>query len=187
MVSRADIEAALWKWTGWQADQRAVDDVLTLVDQYTDALPCHDSDRQVETVRVVQPWSFDDLPEAARSSFRNLVKAKEATAYKRGWEDARKEAAVRPEEGPMGGHTTDVLVEGYRGADGGLWVRLGTLHQTLAEASSEWKTCTKCGDRKPEHRFRKATGSRHTGRRAECRDCENEQRRTNRANKKQVA
>lgn len=33
-VNRDDIEKALWKWSGWQADQRSVDTILGLVDQY---------------------------------------------------------------------------------------------------------------------------------------------------------
>lgn len=33
-VDRSDIEAALWQWSGWKADQRSVDALLTLIDQY---------------------------------------------------------------------------------------------------------------------------------------------------------
>lgn len=33
-ITRDDIEAALWRWSGWQADQRAVDDILGMVERY---------------------------------------------------------------------------------------------------------------------------------------------------------
>lgn len=34
MTTRDDIEAALWQWSEWRADQRRVDAVLSLVDRY---------------------------------------------------------------------------------------------------------------------------------------------------------
>lgn len=34
MTTRDDIEAALWQWSEWRADQRRVDAVLSLVDEY---------------------------------------------------------------------------------------------------------------------------------------------------------
>jgi hypothetical protein len=33
-ITRSDIEAALWAWSGWKADQRSVDELLLLVDRY---------------------------------------------------------------------------------------------------------------------------------------------------------
>jgi hypothetical protein len=33
-VSRDDVEAALWQWSGWQADQRLVDELLDVIDRY---------------------------------------------------------------------------------------------------------------------------------------------------------
>lgn len=33
-VSRADVEAELWRWSGWTAEQRSVNAVLKLVDKY---------------------------------------------------------------------------------------------------------------------------------------------------------
>lgn len=200
MVSRSEIEAALWKWSGWQADQRAVDELLTLVDQYAaHPAPCHVNDWQGRPVPVgadcqhaepVQPgpWSFDDLPDAERERFLKLMKARETAAYQRGQDAALKDGAPRPVDGQSGGQTTDVIVEGYRDADGGLWVRVGAVRERMARASNKWKTCRTCAKDKPLSRFRRDASIKSADRnqlRAECKDCENEKRRNKRANKKQ--
>lgn len=71
-VSRADVEAELWRWSGWKAQQQAVDAVLNLVARYK--VDASDLDPLVE-----------DIMAQARSDAMRIIAA------------ARKEAeAMRP-------------------------------------------------------------------------------------------
>lgn len=204
MVSRSEIEAALWKWSGWKADQRAVNELLSLVDQYAGQpapLPkqsqaCHVPDWRGKPVPVdpdcahaklaqMQPWTFDDLPEDERKRLLTLRQADMARAYKRG-QEAASDPSVRPPERMDLSAVTDVVFQGYRSADGGLWLRIGQAAEELDQASTLWKQCSTCAVRKPLSRFRYDKTAEKRGRRglrAECKDCENEKRRNRNKNK----
>lgn len=71
-VGRADVEAALWRWSGWKAEQQGVDAILKLIAEYHLGAP--DLDPLIE-----------DIMAQARSDAMQIIAA------------ARKEAdAMRP-------------------------------------------------------------------------------------------
>lgn len=42
IATRSDVEAELWRWSGWKADQHSVDALLAVVDRYAHGEPVHD-------------------------------------------------------------------------------------------------------------------------------------------------
>jgi len=73
MSTRDDIEAALWRWSEWRADQRRVDAVLRLVDEY--GAPA-DGRAEAEATRLLAraQADADRIRQAARAEAIRLVR-----------------------------------------------------------------------------------------------------------------
>lgn len=175
---RGEIERALWRWSEWRADQRGVDEVMTLVDQWvwnvrretsTDAaVPEPEPSRE----RAAQAAA--EILACARNEANHLVQtAREqaATLY---------QTSVRPfgdlVQVSMAGSSTTA----YRDARGTLWVQLDPGPRLMGDAE---RICTSCRIPKRLLQFR-ADKRGQEGRRSQCRDCENDKRRARRARSK---
>lgn len=93
-IFRDDIERALWRWSEWRADQRGVDEVMMLVDQYAG-----------QSVTV-------DLDSARREAAQIVQSAQDEAA------------AIRLAMPSAGAATGQTPVVTYRDARGDVWVRL---------------------------------------------------------------
>jgi hypothetical protein len=160
-VTRDDIEQALWRWTGWTADQRKVDDVLSLVD------------------RLVSSDNHAQAPDVQHEAEQIIARAREeAEQVVRGMRDeamlhsALQKTVSSPRKGFVRAPSWDLPAEAFRDHDGALWVRIEAAPGVLAEGS---KPCTQCGAVKQATHFRREKNS--ATRRKQCRDCENSNRR----------
>lgn len=152
-ATREDVEAALWRWSGWKADQRNVDAVLDVVDGYVQ--------RKVMASGIAATRQPE--PKTVETQLQGAVET----------------AAVRPVE-PLRHVPVDSLpLATYQDAQGGLWVRLATL-DVVIETTERTRVCSKCGGVKPISRFNRDRNSR-AGRKMQCKDCENAARRAHRA------
>lgn len=146
-VGRHDIEAALWKWSGWMADQRAVDAVLDLVDRYAQAAPA---------ASAPLPCAYEDPePKVTQTSVQGILE--------------------RPVQDGSLVYAPQLTAEAYRDPDGVLWLRLGSLPANLAENLERTRKCTRCGNVQPIAWFNRDCKSRN-GRKAECKKCESKTR-----------
>jgi hypothetical protein len=60
-ITRDEIEAALWRWSGWRADQRGVDDILGMVERYADPVRSQAVDGGPACVRETAPADLSAL------------------------------------------------------------------------------------------------------------------------------
>lgn len=156
ITTRDDIEAALWRWSGWRAEQPAVDDLLRLIDQYA---------RRADTGAQ---RAADDVLARARIEAAQIVQSArdEAAAIQSAARKSPERPSLTLTEMDPAGVSTDV----WRDARGAVWVRIVS---TPAITGERTKRCTACKVVKGELLFRpdaRAGG----GRRAQCRDCEND-------------
>lgn len=179
-VGRDGVEKALWRWSGWKADQVIVDELLTVIDRYTRA----------EVAKAGGPSvvpSSSPLPGAQRAAEQLLADARKE-AQRIVAEAAAQIPVQRSDERPAKGlkaapWLSDTLTP-YRAEDGTVWLRIGSVPTVATPSTGETKRCTKCRGVKPLARFRKDK----TGRgklRAQCMDCENTARRTREEAKRQ--
>ena len=171
--SREEVEALLWRWSGWQADQRGVDEVLDAIDRHVRA--------KVEASRVAgtrQPSQdvvatgrliIDDAHQAAAGILESARQEGERIVQ---------EASAHPMAKPA--DVSALPLEGFQDAEGVLWVKLGPVQVADEEIR---RKCTRCREVKDIEKFRpdtKAKGQRRTV----CRSCENVGRRARDAARK---
>ena len=150
-IDRTEIETAIWELTGCAVDQRRLHSVMRLVDRYRGTTaPDPLSGAQAEADQTIQ---------AAKDEAARILEAAEAQA-----------AALKPVD------LTGVTIEGYRDAEGALWVRLGVLPEAATEDLGAPRTCRDCGRIKVLSEFR-TNGKGTASRRRQCKECENRIRR----------
>lgn len=152
-ATREDVEAALWRWSGWKADQRNVDAVLKVVDGYVQRKV---SASGIAATRQPEPKPVETLLQGAVET-----------------------DAARPAEPLRRVPLESVPAMSYRDAEGALWIRLATLDE-ITETAERTRVCSKCHGVKPIARFHRDRNSRG-GRKMMCKDCENTARRAHRA------
>lgn len=160
IATRDDIEAALWRWSGWQADQRSVDELLGLIDQYA----------QAPTVPRAARVTDEVLAAARREAEQIVQSARDEIAIMR-------RTAERPPDGMKRLAPGIVPVETYKDADGAIWVRLTAPVSTTPPGT---RRCRGCGVTKPMIMFRKDKSCTN-GYRHQCKECENAGRRNRHA------
>lgn len=178
--SREEVETLLWRWSGWQPDQRGVDEVLDAIDRHVRSKveasrvagtrqPALDIDAIQETGRriiVDAQREADEILNAASQGAQQITQA------------AHDEAQAHPTAKPA--DVSAIPLEGFQDAEGVLWVKLGPVQAPDAE---KVRKCTRCRDVKSIEKFRpdiKARGQRRTM----CRNCENVGRRARDAARK---
>jgi hypothetical protein len=176
-VELGDVEQMLWRWTGWKAEQRAVDAVLETVKQYG-----RSQAGQVNGDPLAGAQSAADLLLAdARDQARKILMSArdEATVIK-----LTKSNRERPSDDLKEAPWVSASLTPYQSPDGTVWLRVGHVLGTGAGISEERRRCTKCGGTKPITRFSRDAKSRN-GYKAQCKDCENVSRRARHAVKQQ--
>lgn len=161
-VTRDDIEQALWRWTGWTADQSKVEDVLSLIDRLVE------SGQGRRAVATVQREAQDILARA-REEAELIVQTMQDEAIKRA---AVQKISERPHKGYIRAPAWDLPAEAYRDQDGALWVRIEASADVLAEGM---RRCPQCQATKHASHYRRDRNS--LSRRKVCRVCENSNRR----------
>ena len=162
-IDRSDIESALWVLSGCAADQRSLQSVMQMLDQYA---------RQAQPT-VPAPRTHDAKPDVdkilaeARAEAQRIVQEAQEQAP----------AALVPVD------MASVSMQGYRDADGALWLRLGVFPDLAGEALDTPRTCRDCGEVKTLADFR-TNGKKTASRRRQCTDCENKARRRKDAEKR---
>lgn len=78
---------------------------------------------------------------------------------------------------------SSVSMQGYRDAEGALWLRLGVFPDLTGEPLDTPRTCRDCGEVKTLASFR-TNGKGTASRRRQCTDCENKIRRQKDAEKR---
>jgi hypothetical protein len=172
IATRDDVEAALWRWSGWKADQRSVDALMTVVDQW---------------VGSIQPSD----PGAAQAAAEILEQARREAAQI--VQSAHDEAAVvqSPTQESEQSHPRNLkrfaaaigAVRAYKDSKGAVWVRIGPAVEAELDGT---RTCTGCQETKPISKFRLDSHGKG-GRRSRCSDCDNAYNRERRAKKRQAA
>lgn len=150
-VSRADIEATLWRWSGWTAEQRGVDAVLLDIDRYK--LSQDDLDPLVSIILAEARAQAQQIVEDARRVAETM---RPPPALCPGCEAAVKEAQAARQE----------AAERRKG-------RRPRVPETD-------RKCRDCGVVKGIDRFNKDVKSRN-GRKAQCKECEAGQRKERRS------
>ena len=164
-VTRDDVQQGLWRWSGWKADQRLVDEMLALVDGYA---------------ATGQQAADDSLAQARREAEQIVQSAKDEAAV---IQSAVQQTPERPSDGLKLIPAPNVPLEFYRDDDGVVWLRLGIDGVESPEGQERTRKCSTCRGVKSIIRFSRDRNSRG-GRKAQCKDCENFNRRANRANKR---
>lgn len=157
-VTRGELEKALWRWSGWKADQRLVDELLTVIDRY--AAPASLDQARRDAQQIVQ--SARDEAAAVRVQVQ--------------------QSSESPSDAPAPILSHPLQVAGFQDADGVLWVSLGSVPDSVTVSGERRRKCSGCGGVKPIARYRKDSKS-VGGRKRRCMDCENEKRREKRANR----
>lgn len=175
IATRSDIEKALWQWSGWQADQRGVDALLSLIDRYaaTGRGPVLTVDGVVATA--------DEILACARHEADQIVQsARDEAAV---IQQAVQRAAGQPPADLRARPADDVAFTAYQAPDGSVWVNLGISPSAPEELDPGMQRCTNCRFARKLAMFR-TDKSVKSGRRSLCRDCENAARRFRTAQKR---
>lgn len=180
-----DVEATLWRWSGWKADQRSVDAVLEVVERHVRS--------KVEAARAVgarQPSvtlvgaqrAAEDLLAQARNEAAQIVQsARDEAAALQG---PVQKSPERPAEGLKSAPWIAAVLTPYQGSDGTVWLRIGSNLNIATSDGESRRRCTRCEGTKPITRFSRDPKGRN-GRRLICKDCENAGRRDREARKRQ--
>lgn len=179
-VDRNTIEKALWMQSAWQIDQREVDHLMGLVDQYVaSAVP------GAVTVACAHPWppSFVDIPQEVRDRIAEERTRTVAEAFEEGKRAGRAEVAERPSERRTPLPEPPEAGRAYQAADGGVWLFLGPAlpmgwEPQDGEDKPGWtRQCRKCGALKGlDGGFSKDNKARG-GYRTVCKECDAERKR----------
>lgn len=154
-VNRDDIEKMLWRWTEWKANQRAVDAVMGIIDQYTEA--------KVSASRTAgNRTGWPGQQDAERAAVELLEQARTEAAQI--LQSARDQAAVRPVEPVMG-------VCRYREPEPASEAPKAVRRPAAADPDETTRTCTRCKVEQDIEQFHKDVKSRG-GRKARCVSCE---------------
>lgn len=178
-AGRDDVEKALWRWSGWKADQRGVDTILEVVDQYVRG--------QVERAG----GNPNPMVGAQRAAEKLLTDAREEAS--RIIEQAQQQATVQipaqkgsvlPADGLKCAPWVSSSITPYQAPDGMLWLRISAAPVDKPVQNDGTRKCTKCMKTKPIARFNRDNKGK-AGRKAHCMDCENAARREREFNKRQ--
>lgn len=183
MVTRADVEKALWLQSAWQIEQEDVDRIMEKVDAYA-------RNGEPPPPPPPAPATVLDLPLGERKRLLDRENQVATEEFERGRlagllqaeEERSQESAVRPsgvltpQPAPSDGY------KAFREATDMLWralrlpqeMRLDTI-PAQRQSSEEARPCTRCGFTKPLSGFTKDPRGRN-GLRGQCKDCEAELR-----------
>lgn len=174
----ADIERLCWRLSGWQVDQRSVDELLKAVTAYAGYGPDQSPGVGAEGSGAAAPWPGGGVGEAERP-FESLP-APDAP-----------DDVPDPVNGLEGGvqrlHVTGTLTLVCSGTH--VSVPGGAVALQLApvvEDPEMERVCRECGEAKPLDAYSADRRGRN-GRRRLCRECDNARKRDRRAEQKAAA
>lgn len=188
MVTRADVEKALWLQSAWQIEQEDVDRIMEVVDAYAANGQPPPPSAPVQT--PPPPATVLDLPLAERKRLLDRENRVAAEEFERGRlagllqadEERSREAAVRPSAALNPLPASSGPGKTYKAADGTLWLALGVPQEiplgvipAQRQSGEEYRRCNKCSILKPIGRFTKDPRGKN-GLRGQCKDCEAEVR-----------
>jgi len=166
IATRADLERALWWWSGWRADQPSVDALLELIDRY--AVPA----RRDEAATI--------LARARNEAAQIVQSARDEAALV---QTVVHEGAQRPPDGLRRLAPGAVPVEAFTDAAGAVWVRVTAPRP---DAPTGHRKCRGCGLVKMMAGFQRDPKCKD-GYRYVCSVCYNAARREREGKKRKVS